>query len=117
MNDFDGSQMVQVEQALQKGNFAVAYELLIPLAEAGNHKAQCYLASAYQLGLGTEVDGEKALALYKKVAEQDIQEEGLSALAYNNMATIYFVGVSGIERDPEQGAKCLEKARNLGFPV
>jgi TPR repeat protein len=113
----DSPEMLKAMEELQKGNHALALALLVPLADAGNPKAQCNLATLYHLGLGVRVDGKKAVELYQKVAEQGVRERCLSGVAYNNLATIYFTGLPGVDPNPEKGKECLARARELGFEM
>ena len=91
--------------------------MLIPLAERGYAQAQCYIASMHQLGLGVSVDGRKAVKWYTQAAKQEIKEEFISAIAYNNLATIYIVGTPGILPDRKRAEKYRQKARKLGFKM
>jgi uncharacterized protein len=117
MSDFDSPTMLEAIDAMDKGDYSAASALLLPLAEAGNPRAQCNLATLYQCGLGVTVDGRKAIELYERVAQQNFSEGHLSAIAYNNLATIYFTGLPGVERDPEKGQQYLKRARELGFEM
>src|SRR5262245_34835800 len=102
---------------MDNGDYSSAIHLLTPLAEAGNPKAQCNLATIFQSGLGCNVDGEKAVRLYLEVARRNIREEFLSAIAYHNLATIYTTGLLQIERDREKAAEFEARARELGFEM
>lgn len=117
MANFDSPELLEALNALDKGDHSVAAALLIPLAKAGNPRAQCNLATLYHLGLGVEMDGNRAIELYLRVAEQDIRERCLSGVAYNNLATIYFAGLRDVEPDPVKGKQCLARARELGFEM
>ncbi|HLJ41963.1 MAG TPA: hypothetical protein VKT50_10790 [Candidatus Acidoferrales bacterium] len=117
MAEFDSPEVLKAIEELNRGNYSVAVALLVPLAEAGNPKAQCNLASLYHLGLGVESDGKRAVELYKKVAEHNVLEGNLSALAYNNLATIYFTGAPGVEADWAKANAYLTRARDLGFEM
>jgi TPR repeat protein len=115
--DFDSPEMLNALEELEKGNHAEAFALLVPLANAGNPRAQCNLATLYHLGRGVQKDGRKAIELYRRVAEQGIREACLSGVAYNNLATIYFTGLPGIEPNPEKAREYLAHARELGFEM
>ena len=117
MTDFDSPEMLHAIDELDKGNYSAAFALLLPLAEAGNPRAQCNLATLYQAGLGVEPDGRKAVELYQTVAEQNIRESCLSGIAYNNLATIYITGGPGIEPDRQKSQEFKERARALGFEM
>jgi len=108
----------EIESALlevERKNYAAALGLLTPLAEAGNPKAQCNLATLYLCGLGVPMDAQRAISLYRKVAEQNILEGCLSGIAYNNLSTIYIAGAPGVERDRELAKKYRQLAKELGF--
>jgi len=104
-------------KAFDAGNYSDAYSILIALAEMGNAQAQCYIASMYQLGLGVQVDGIKAVEWYTKAAKQEIKEGFISAIAYNNLATIYIADTPSILPDRKLAKKYQQKARELGFEM
>jgi uncharacterized protein len=105
MDDFDSPDMLKAIEELERKNYPAALALLWPLADAGNPRAQCNLADLYSLGWGVEADGQKAVELYLKVAEQNIREQHLSALAYHSLATLYITGVSGGRTRSCEGSK------------
>ena len=100
----------------EEGNYARAYELLYPLAEVGDAKAQCYVASMYQGGLGVAADGALAVLWYLRAAQQDVRKEYVSAIAYNNLATIFTTGMPKVAADPNLAEIYLLSARRLGLP-
>jgi TPR repeat protein len=91
--------------------------LLGTLAEAGNPKAQCNLATLYNFGFGVNIDGKKAVELYLEVAKQEIRDEYLSGIAYNNLATIYSGGAPDIVPDSQKANEYRDRARALGFEM
>lgn len=103
--------------AYQKGAYERALRLLLPLAEAGDASAQCYVASMYQGGLGLPIDGQEAVKWYRKATEQEEQERKISAGAYNNLATIFCCGMPGITPDPALAKQYWRKAVELGFEM
>jgi TPR repeat protein len=113
----DSVQMQQALADLENKNYSAALNLLIPLAETGNPRAQCNLATLYHLGLGVEMNGTRAVELYGQVARQNIRESCLSGVAYNNLATIYFTGLPGVEQNNEKGNEYLRLAKDLGFSM
>lgn len=117
MDYFDSPDMLRAVAALDRKDYGFALTLLKPLADTGNPRAQCNLADLYFLGWGVEADGNKAAELYLKVAEQNIREQHLSALAYHNLATIYIGGAPGIEPDGEKAEQYERLARELGFDM
>jgi TPR repeat protein len=118
VDEFDDPKIREaLDQIERGGDHATAVTLLVPLAEAGNPKAQCNLAALYQFGLGVEPDGQKCVELYLRVATQNIAEGSLSAVAYNNLATIYTTGLPGIDADHQKAYEYASLARGLGFPI
>jgi TPR repeat protein len=117
MGKFDSPEVLAALDAIENRNYSRAFELLLPIANAGNPKAQCNLATLYQAGWGVNADGLKAVELYLHVAEQQIVEECLSGVAYNNLATIYSTGLRGIMPDPEKAKVYHRRAEALGFTM
>lgn len=90
-------------EAYELGNYSLALELLEPEAERGNVEAQAMVGSIFQLGLGgTEVNLEKAIYWYQ------LASDGESAIASNNLATIY-------ASDPEKSHYYKVLAEHQGF--
>ncbi len=58
------------QQAFEAGDYATAYKLFRPLAEAGDLEAQSYLGVHYYLGLGVRRDWQQALQWYDKAAKR-----------------------------------------------
>jgi TPR repeat protein len=56
--------------AYRIGNYATALELVRPLAEQGNSRAQTRLGGMYANGLGVPQDYAAAVSWYRKAAEQ-----------------------------------------------
>jgi hypothetical protein len=104
-------------KAYQQGDYVRALRFLLPLAEAGNAEAQCYVASMHQGGLGVLADGQEAVKWYRKAAEQEVREGKISATAYNNLATIFSTGIPGISPDPLLAKQYWRKAAELGFEM
>lgn len=104
-------------RAFQSRHYAEALNLFLPLAQSGNARAQCYVATMFQSGLGVAPDGIKAVEWYKKAAEQEVRSEKISAVAYNNLATMYFTGAPGIEPNRLMAEEFRQKAIKLGFEM
>jgi hypothetical protein len=117
MASFDSPKMLKALESIERRNYSVALELLVPLAEIGNPKAQCNLANLYHFGWGVNIDAKKAIELYRKVAERNIREEYLSGLAYHSLSTIYITGLPGIQPDHERAAEFAARAKELGFEM
>jgi TPR repeat protein len=58
------------QAAYQKGDFATAFQILRPLAEQGDARAQCAVGLMYLLGQGVPHDDAQAVAWYRKAADQ-----------------------------------------------
>jgi uncharacterized protein len=112
MASFDSPEMLNALDSMEKRNYSVAFEMLVPLAEAGNPKAQLNLANLYHLGWGVKMDAKKAIELYQKVAHQNIREEYLSGLAYHSLSVIYITGLPGIQPDGERAAEFATRAKD-----
>ena len=109
--------MLRALESIETGDYSNAFELLVPLAQSGNPKAQCNLANLYHFGWGVKVDADKAIELYHRVAQQNISEEYLSGLAYQSLATIYITGLPGIQPDVGRAAEFAARAKELGFEM
>lgn len=116
-SDFNSLKMSKAMQAIDDRNYSAALELLLTLAEAGNPKAQLNLATLYHFGLGAEADTQKAVGLYLAIGEQDIPDEHLSTLAYNNLSTLYVCGGPGVRTSWEEALKYRQLSKDLGFEM
>jgi TPR repeat protein len=59
-SDPNSPKMSKPIEAIDNHDYSAALELLRPLAEAGNPKAQLNLAALFHLGLGVEADAQRA---------------------------------------------------------
>ena len=103
--------------AIENKDYSTALRLLAPLAEAGIPEAMCNLATLYQCGLGVEIDGKQAVALYERVARLEMINRSLSGIAFNNLATIHTTGLPGVEPNLEKAEEYRNRARQLGVGV
>lgn len=117
MASFDSPEMLNALDSLEKRNYSVAFEVLVPLAETGNAKAQLNLANLYHFGWGVKMDAKKAIELYHKVGQQNVREEYCSGLAYHSLSVIYITGLPGIQPDRERAAEFAARAEELGFDM
>jgi len=132
--------------AYDKRDFAAAFQLAGPLAEAGNAEAQNLLGLMYENGEGVKLNAETAAAWYRKAAEQGHGEaqlnlgalyengegvarneataaqwyqraaEGGNMLAQYSLALMYRQG-RGVARDDRQAAKWFAPVAQHGFAV
>jgi len=101
----------------EREEYSKAYSILIEFAENGNAQAQCYIATMYHLGLGLLPDGKKAVDWYRKVAQQHLTSNQISAIAYNNLSCIYTTGVPGILPNRDLAIEYQEQSIRLGFGI
>lgn len=102
-------------RAFDAEEYDKAFLLLLPFAEGGDAVAQCRIAFMYQVGMGTMIDGAKAVEWYLKAAEQEIREErSVSALAYHNLGTIYAGGAPSVSSSVVLSKKYWRKSLELG---
>jgi TPR repeat protein len=109
--------MLKAIEAIDNHDYSTALELLLPLAEAGNPKAQLNLATLYHLGLGVEADAQRAIELYLAVGKQNIPDEHLSSLAYHNLSTLYVCGGPGVKPSWQEAQKYRQLSKDLGFEM
>jgi TPR repeat protein len=102
-------------KAFDNKKFDEAFAILLPLAKNGIAQAQSLIAHMYMFGFGTDMDCTQAVKWYKKAAAQ--REEKVSAVAYNNLGTIYVCGMPGIKANRTLARKYWKKAYELGFTM
>jgi TPR repeat protein len=117
MRDYELKQLENGIKAFENEEFSLAFTILIPLAKAGDAKAQCYIATMYQGGFGVPVDGYKAVEWYLLAAKQEENKERVSATAYNNLGTIYSTGMPGMPAHKSLAKEYWRKAAELGFEM
>ena len=97
----------EAKQAFEEQEYAYAFRLMKGLAENGHHHAQYYLATMYDMGLGSDQDEYRAYRWYKKAAMA-----GMST-AQHNLAVAYARGL-GVKADLNQAIKWWERAAKQG---
>jgi TPR repeat protein len=95
--------------AYNRGDYATAVRLLLPLASGGNRTAQYNLGLMYDLGQGVPQNDAEAMRWYLKAAEQG---EGS---AQTNLGFMYANG-KGVPQDYAEAVKWYRKAANQGEP-
>ena len=98
-----------VLEAFSRGDYAEVFRSASPFAEAGHPDAQCMLSLLYQCGYGVPQDPASAERWLIRATEQQ------SALAWNNLGTLYLMGLPGVARNPAKALECYLRARELGF--
>ncbi len=90
--------------AFESFNYAEAFELLLPLAQTGNLKAQIMVAYMYGVGQGVEMDISEAVKWYLPSAEQG------DVVAQNNLGTFL------LSENLDEAIKWLLVAAEQNFP-
>ena len=93
--------------AYEYGDYAVAYRILLPLAEHGNSFAQTLLGRMHEQGQGVRVDIREAAYWYCRAAEQGI------AAAQFSLGTLYDAG-EGVTKDPRKAVMWYRRAAEQG---
>lgn len=99
--------LVDGRMALQMGDYNKAYELLEPLASAGNPRAEFYLSLMYQDGLGIPADPAHAQRLLQQAAK------GGDPMAQYNLANRLLS--EGNEADARRAADLYRRAAKQGL--
>lgn len=90
-------------EALVDGDDTTAFKLFSGLAEAGNARAQYWLADMYEYGYGVKKDIPKAISWMEKAANQGL------ATAQGRLGEIYFAGQETVQ-DFKTARQWLQKA-------
>lgn len=101
-------EMQQAREAMNKGDYAIAYCLLKPLAEDDNVEAQYQLGWMYHNGYGLAVDDAKAAYWWEKAADEDV------AGAQMALTMLYREGGRGVKQNLPRAAKFLLTAAQSG---
>lgn len=103
-----GGQFDDAVAAYERGDYATAYRLMKPLAEAGYAMAQHNLAVMYDFGRGVPQSDAEALKWYRRAAETGLPE------AQHNLGLMYFRG-QGVPPDFAEAARWYRKAAEQGM--
>ncbi|TYQ27936.1 tetratricopeptide repeat protein [Pseudanabaena sp. UWO310] len=93
----------------QSGEYSQSFDMLLPLAEEGNAEAQSVIGCIYELGLGKDIDMNKAIYWYEKSAAQD------HIIALNNLANIFMYLYREGLIDTNKAVNLYRKAAELGM--
>jgi hypothetical protein len=69
------------EEAYQRGDYATAFRIWLPLAQQGSSLAQQNIGRMYERGEGVPQDQQAAMEWYRKAAEQNKPDDGSIAYA------------------------------------
>ena len=96
--------------AAKKGNFDIALQEWMPLAEQGNPSAQYNMGQLYRLGRGVHKDFTKASQWYEKAALQ------WHSAARHNLAVLYEKGL-GVPLNYAKAFEWYEKAAMQNYGI
>tara|TARA_R110000782_G_scaffold57256_2_gene119417 strand:+ start:2503 stop:3681 length:1179 start_codon:yes stop_codon:yes gene_type:complete len=96
------------KQAYLKKNYALALEILKPLAEQGDSQAQITMGLMYDYGHGVEKSPAESIKWYLMAAEQGVP------LVQHDIGVKYFQG-QGVEQNYLEAAKWWEQSANSGI--
>jgi TPR repeat protein len=96
--------------AYSNGNFKLALEEWLPLAEGGDATAQNSVGALYDHGLGVDEDDATAAHWYQLAADQNLP------IAMRNIGNMY-AGGHGVPFDQTLAESWYEKAARMGDPV
>ena len=101
------TEMEKTIEAIDRGDYATALNISLPLAEQGDVHAQYNLGRMYGDGLGVPQDYAEAVKWFRKAAEQG------NAKAQNKLGLMYKEG-RGVSRDFVQAYMWLDLAAKKG---
>jgi uncharacterized protein len=96
--------------AAHKGDYAVARQLLVPLAQKGNDRAQFNLGYIYANGWGVQRDDDEAIIWYRKAADQGLP------IAQYHLGLAFLFG-DGVQPDQVEGINWIRRAADQGYPL
>ena len=86
------TEMEKAIEAIERGDYATAFKISLPLAEQGDAEAQYNLGFMYDHGQGVPQDDAEAVKWFRKAAEQGY------ARAQNDLGVMYNDG-QGVPQD------------------
>lgn len=96
-----------IQQAADENQWDKAFELVLPLAQKGDHQAQANLGILYVTGRGVAKDLDLAYWWFSEAAEKG------SIKALNNLAVMYFRGM-GVKKDVDHSIKLFKQTARSG---
>lgn len=98
-------------EAFEDENYKLAVSILEPLCAANSPDALSLQGVCYQLGLGVECNGPKAVSLLERAMCLGKGE------AAHNLGTLYCTGLPGVEANPEKAKAYYQQAKAMGAQV
>ena len=99
----EAQDLATADAAYKRGDYATVLQLMRPMADAGNTRAQTYLGVLYDNGQGVPQDDAQAVAWYRQAADQG------DPRAQTNLGAAYETG-RGVARDLGQATDWYRKA-------
>ena len=96
-------------QLIEEKRFDQAYHKLLPVAEAGDSRAQYVIGTFYYYGKGVAENHHTAATWFKRSAQQDLVDSQ-AILGHQ------YIHGDGIEKNLEKGLELLELAASKGHP-
>jgi len=97
-------------KAVEREDYQTALKEWMPLAEAGDERAQYNIGLMYEHGRGVQESQEKAFKWYQRAAE------GGAVPAQHNLGTMYASG-RAVVKDMVEAYKWFHVAAAAGFPL
>ena len=98
----------EAQHAMRAGNYAEAYCILKPLAEAGDAEAQYNLGWMYSNGYGLAINNSLALEWWRRASDQNHHDASFA------IAMLYNHGEGEVERDPQKALEYFLQAARSG---
>ena len=98
----------EIAAAIQQGNFAEAYYLWRPLAEAGSAEAQYGIGWMYHNGYGLAIDDDEAIAWWQLASHQGHVDATFA------LGMLYGLGEGKVDRDMAQAVRYYHQAIRAG---
>ena len=104
----EAQDLATADSAYKRGDYATVLQLMRPMADAGNTRAQNKLGLMYENGRGVAKDDAQAVYWYRKAADQG------EAYAQKNLGVMYANG-RGVAKDEAQAVAWYRKAADQGL--
>ena len=104
------AQLDDAVAAARRGDYASAHQLLRPLADNGDVRAQFNLGYLYANGWGVPRDDAEGAKWYRKAADQGL------AVAQHYLGTAFAYG-DGVQQDDREAARWFQRAADQDYPT
>jgi TPR repeat protein len=104
----NADELEDAAHAMRAGDYAEAYCILKPLAQAGDAEAQFNLGWMYSNGYGLAINNSLALEWWRRASEQNLNDASFA------IAMLYNHGEGEVERDSEKALEYFLLAAEAG---